>query len=358
MVYDVVPDILLVARSLSDGAELWRARTSADGRWGSVAASPDGKIVVFQGLRGAEFWAADTGTLLRTVEGFGGDTMSFADEGRQLAFALHDAWATVLDVASGTSLAQRRTAVWADLSVRLRPGHAEVSAVPYYSNALVGVDILTGVERWRLSPPAGAGWRTSTISAWSADGRTVAWRVDHEAGSMDASICRSDLVGPPVCFPLAVYGGIPHPWGLSVANSGRVVVAGERHSHPFVCERLGVDVMDVDGTVRTVFEAPQRALGSLAISPDGELVAISSWPCDGSPSSIGDTVVAALATGRILAHLPRAAEPSFSPDGGRLVVTEPVAVGRDWRWDMRVYGIDVRGAVGRRAFLPVAWAGW
>ena len=346
----------LVARSTQDGEIGWTATGGVSRTtWPRVAVSPDGRTLATTGYTGLVLVDAATGFVLRSESCCAGGEIAFADGGRQLAVLRRAGYAAAWDVATGALLADREVARDAGVSAHLRPGTAEVSAVTWRVNALVVRDILTGGERWSSPPPAGTGGTTGGLTWWSPNGRFVGWPVADGRLASGQWMCRSDLSALPTCVPLTVHPISTVAFGppaiVHVSNHGLVVMAGERHSHPGVCQTLGIDVWDGERSKRSLVEWNRRNVDSVDVSPDGSLLAVTHTACDGDADV--RTSLIALDRGLVVADLAGVHLQGFSPDGRRFVAGAIQAKGGG----LRLYGVVPGSGVGRRAWLPVVWAG-
>lgn|GEM_PF-6714541 len=342
----------LVARTLPEGDILWQ-RDHPLLEWSPIlAVSPDGRTLAAVGSDGLRMLDAATGETLRR-HAVGARSLTFADHGRRLAMRDEYGYAAAWDVTSGAVLADRQVVRDAELSERLRPGAAEIGAVIRGENALVVFDILSGARLWTLPPPSGTADRTGLFWSWSRAGRFLAWTVyPGWPGTGTEWVCRTDLRSEPVCAPMDVHGRIALGAQLIVTDDGLVVAAGERHSHSGVCQTFVVDVMDGHGRMRNVFAAERRQADGMAVSPDGSLIAVSHYSCD-DPSPV-QTDLIAIDQGRSVAQLIGVGALEFTPDGRRFVAVDRSPEGAI---SMRLYGVVPGSGEGRRAWLPVAWAG-
>lgn len=352
-VFYTVSGFVLVARAMPDGAILWSRDMGYRSYWPVLAVSPDGRLLASMDYYSLVLLDAANGEPKRrhaSHSDLGG--LTFTRDGRRLAELSHNAYTAAWDVAMGDLLADRQVATASSVSPRLRPGFAEVSAVPPWPATNLSLwDIPTGAARWTsalvpLPPDA----RATDRSAWSNDGRYVAWEAfgKGESGGWRSWICRSDLASAPTCAPMAVHGGWGDiGWRLAVSGDGRVAVGGERNGHPLVCERLGVEVSDGRGTARTVFDAPLRTVDQIEWSPDGALLAVSHRACiEGTDAR---TTLIAVDPGIAVATLAGAQMPRFAPDGAGLFATDGGA--------LRLYRVRPGSGRSRRVFLPVTWVG-
>lgn len=342
----------LVARTLPEGDIRWQREHPVYAWSPMVAVSPDGRTLAAVGSDGLRMLDAATGETLRR-HAASALSLTFADEGRRLAMLDEYGYAAAWDVASGAVLADRQVVRDAELSERLRPGAAEIGAVMRGENALVVFDILSGARLWALPPPSGTADRTGLNPAWSPAGHFVAWTVYPSWPGTGAEwACRTDLRSAPECAPMAVHAGIGLGWRLLVTDDGLLAMVGERHSHSGVCQTLAVDVMEDQGRVRNVFTAEGRHADGIAVSPDGSLIAVSHYPCN--DSSPVQTDLVAIDQGRIVAQQIGVGALQFTPDGRRFVAVARSPVGVITTW---LYGVVPGSGEGRRAWLPVAWAG-